>query len=271
MKKRFLTLALVLAMCLSLAVPAFAAANSTAKPEDKDPVATESAKPEDKDPEASDSTEPEDKDPEASDSAEPEDKDPEASDSAEPEGKDPEPTESTDPVKPAPEFTDVPADIFFEEPVKWALEKDITNGTSATKFSPAEDCSQVQILTFLFRAAREDGKASSADDLELAVEWAKEKDIIDDTFDGSKPCTRGTAASYIWKAFGTPEVEVNEVLTDVAEADAVAVSWMLEQKITNGTSEAPFLFSPDQVCNRGEIVTFLYRAYAAEDETPAEG
>ena len=169
MKKRFLTLALVLAMCLSLAVPAFAAANSTAKPEDKDPVATESAKPEDKDPEASDSTEPEDKDPEASDSAEPEDKDPEASDSAEPEGKDPEPTESTDPVKPAPEFTDVPADIFFEEPVKWALEKDITNGTSATKFSPAEDCSQVQILTFLFRAAREDGKASSADDLELAV------------------------------------------------------------------------------------------------------
>ena len=48
MKKRFLTLALVLAMCLSLAIPAFA--DDAVKPEDKDPVATESVKPEDKDP-----------------------------------------------------------------------------------------------------------------------------------------------------------------------------------------------------------------------------
>ena len=51
MKKRFLTLALVLAMCLSLAIPAFA--DDAVKPEDKDPVATESVKPEDKDPEVS--------------------------------------------------------------------------------------------------------------------------------------------------------------------------------------------------------------------------
>lgn len=275
MKKRVLTLALVLAMCLSLAIPAFAADDAAAG--DKDPVATESVKPEDKD------TEPEDKDPEPSNSAEtPDDKDPDASEPAEDtDDKDPEPSESTnpedgeaDPSEPAaPAFTDVPEGIYYEKPVAWAVEKKITNGTEPTKFDPEVTCSQVQILTFLYRAvqsAENPDFTPTATDLINALLWAKEEGMIDDTFENNKDCTRVTAASYIWQAFGSPEVEVSDQFTDVDEADKAAVSWMLAKEITNGDG-SDTIFSPDKTCTRGQIVTFLYRAYlAVEAETPVE-
>mgnify|MGYP001028746005 CR=1 FL=1 len=47
--------------------------------------------------------------------------------------------------------------------------------------------------------------------------------------------------------------------TDVpADADyAQAISWAVSQGITAGTSDTTF--SPNQICNRGQIVTFLHR------------
>lgn len=265
MKKRFLTLALVLAMCLSLAIPAFAAANDDTKPENTDPVATESAKPEEsKDPETADSAKPEDKDPEPSDSAEPEDKDPEPSDSAKPEDKDPEPSEPAEPA--APEFTDVKEGAYYADAVKWAVahEPAITNGTSETTFEPETTCTQAQILTFLYRAAQDKGTASAAD-MAAAVDWAKEKGMIDETFDGDADCTRAAAVSYIWQAFDKPEADKSEFKDVDAEADyAAAVDWAVANGITNGTDMEAGEFSPDDTCTRGQIVTFLHRAYVEE-------
>ena len=40
---------------------------------------------------------------------------------------------------------------------------------------------------------------------------------------------------------------------------AAAVSWAIANGLTNGTTTTTF--SPDNVCNRGQIVTFLYRTY----------
>lgn len=48
-------------------------------------------------------------------------------------------------------FVDVPADAYYAEPVAWAAEYDITNGTDDTHFSPEELCTRAQIVTFLFR------------------------------------------------------------------------------------------------------------------------
>jgi hypothetical protein len=39
-----------------------------------------------------------------------------------------------------------------------------------------------------------------------------------------------------------------------------AVSWAVEQTITNGTGNGAF--SPNATCSRGQIVTFLYRTFA---------
>ena len=49
-------------------------------------------------------------------------------------------------------FTDVPADSFYANAVAWALEKGITNGTSATTFGAADACNRAQVVTFLYRA-----------------------------------------------------------------------------------------------------------------------
>ena len=35
--------------------------------------------------------------------------------------------------------------------VNWAVEKGVTNGTSATTFSPNDTCTRGQIVTFLYR------------------------------------------------------------------------------------------------------------------------
>lgn len=164
------------------------------------------------------------------------------------------------------EFTDVKASDYFADPVAWALKSGITNGTSTTKFSPEDKCTQVQILTFLYRAARGevDPKAApTAADMDEAVKWAKEKGMIDDSFEAGKFCTRSTAVRYIWQAFGSPEAEPVSFSDVDAGADyAAAVSWALEKKVTNGTSIENNIFGPGEVCSRGQIVTFLYRAYA---------
>ncbi len=175
-------------------------------------------------------------------------------------------------------FSDVPAGAFFTEPVTWAIEKEVTNGTTSTTFSPYEECTQVQILTFLWRAA---GKPSSdtalpisitgknIDYAEGALRWAAENKMIDRSFVPNTPCTRASAVTYIWQAFGSPttvtwsassgwggsnftDVPANSTLAD-------AISWAVAEEVTNGTSTTTF--SPNDICNRGQIVTFLYRAY----------
>ena len=48
-------------------------------------------------------------------------------------------------------FTDVPAGQYYTDAVLWAVAKNITNGTSATTFSPNATCTRAQIVTFLYR------------------------------------------------------------------------------------------------------------------------
>ncbi|MFY0389497.1 S-layer homology domain-containing protein [Hominicoprocola fusiformis] len=49
-------------------------------------------------------------------------------------------------------FTDVKPDAFYADAVDWAVASDVTNGTSATTFSPNTDCTRAEIVTFLYRA-----------------------------------------------------------------------------------------------------------------------
>jgi hypothetical protein len=48
-------------------------------------------------------------------------------------------------------FTDVAADAYYSNAVQWAVDKNVTAGTSATTFSPNEACTRGQIVTFLYR------------------------------------------------------------------------------------------------------------------------
>lgn len=49
-------------------------------------------------------------------------------------------------------FADVPADAYYANAVRWAVNEGITNGTSATTFSPDDACTRAQIVTLLYRA-----------------------------------------------------------------------------------------------------------------------
>ena len=163
-------------------------------------------------------------------------------------------------------FTDVADNSPFRAAIGWAVKEGITNGTSATTFSPGNTCTTAQILTFLWRAngSPNSNAACPASDVAetspfyKALCWANEKDLMTKG-SGSTPCTRAAAVTYLWKLAGSPKMSVNSSFTDVpASADfAQAVAWAVEQGVTNGVSASEF--APDSTCTRGQIVTFLYR------------
>ena len=167
-------------------------------------------------------------------------------------------------------FTDVKTGDFFAEPVKWAVEKGITEGTSETTFSPTADCYTAQILSFLWRAngsPKPTGSnpftdVKSSDFYADAAIWAYEKGMVSGTtFGGNTLCTRSMAVMYMWKAAGSPSAKAASFADVPAGADyAQAVAWAVEQEITSGTSATTF--SPDDICTRGQIVSFLYRGLA---------
>ena len=169
-------------------------------------------------------------------------------------------------------FTDVADDAYYADAVRWALRKEVTNGTSETTFSPESDCTRAQIITFLWRASgapvpsRADNPFRDVADGQYytdAVLWALEKGILDegDLFRPNEPCTRAQTVIYMWRCAGSPEQTAVVSFSDVTlgTETASAVNWALAQGVTNGTSATTF--SPYRVCSRGQIVTFLWRAY----------
>ena len=49
-------------------------------------------------------------------------------------------------------FTDVPANSYFYNAVRWAAEKKIASGVTTTEFAPDQICTRAQIVSFLYRA-----------------------------------------------------------------------------------------------------------------------
>lgn len=182
----------------------------------------------------------------------------------------PKPSETPVPSADGMKFADVTADAYYADAVKWAVQNEITSGTSDTTFSPDDTCTRAQILTFMWRAA---GKpkaeienpftdVNEGDYYYDAAVWAAECGMVDgDIFAADTPCTRSSTVTYMWKSNGKPEIGEISNFNDVdASAEyAKAVAWAVEEEVTGGTSDTTF--SPDDICSRGQIVTFLYRAF----------
>lgn len=160
-------------------------------------------------------------------------------------------------------FDDVPGRAYFSEPVAWAAEKGISVGDGTGNFMPGEDCTQLQILTFLSRAAgnTNPGEYDWTTEQKKVLDWAREKGMIGDGFDGGKPCARATAVKYIWQAFDRPSAAPGgfKDMEGYTEDDVRAVDWAKEKKITLGSGEG--VFDPATPCSRATIATFLWRAY----------
>lgn len=170
-------------------------------------------------------------------------------------------------------FTDVAETSPFAPAISWAVEKKITNGKTATTFGPGDPCTRAQIVTFLWRAAGSpEPKAKEAEYADVtktdayyykAIQWAAEMGMEESgTFAPDKTCTRGQAMYFIWKArAGASSAGAAPSFTDLDKESAYydAVLWAVGQGVTKGKTETTF--GPDDPCTRGQIVTFLYRAY----------
>ena len=169
-------------------------------------------------------------------------------------------------------FRDVNQSDYYYDAVQWAVEKGITEGTSATTFSPDASCTRAQMVTFLWRAAGSPAPkstvnpftdVSASDYYYNAVLWAVENGITTgvsaDRFAPGATVSRAQTVTFLYRANGSPAAN-GAGFSDVAadEYYANAVAWAVRSGITTGTGNGKF--TPNAPCTRGQIVTFLYRS-----------
>lgn len=173
-------------------------------------------------------------------------------------------------------FIDVKTTDYFYNSVKWAVGKNITNGTSSTTFSPYKSCTRAEIVTFLWRAAGSpeptttrnpfrDVNAVTHSSYYKAILWASQKGITSGTsttaFSPDQVCTRAQIVTFLYRYAGQPSGYYSNPFKDVGATSEAsyynAIRWAVGKGITSGTSATTF--SPYASCNRAEAVTFLYR------------
>ena len=176
-------------------------------------------------------------------------------------------------------FADVSSDSYCADAVKWAVENGVTNGTTATTFSPNAACTRGQIVTVLWRAAGSPAPKTTVNPFTdvaadayyaKAVLWAVENGITNGTtaatFSPDAPCTRAQAVTFLFRsaiANGLEAVTLQELISGFSDAASLpgyavsAMNWALANGIVQGNGGA---LMPNNTCTRGQIVTFLYRA-----------
>ena len=97
-----------------------------------------------------------------------------------------------------------------------------------------------------------------------AVQWAVENEITKGTdashFSPNAGCTRAQAITFLWRAAGCPAPDSGDnPFVDVAAGEYYneAVLWAAENGVTSGTDSTHF--SPNAICTRAQIVTFLWQ------------
>ena len=109
-------------------------------------------------------------------------------------------------------FADVKESDYSYQAILWAVENQITMGTSETTFSPRDACTRAQAVTFLWRAGGKptmDKAKNPFTDLNRkeyyvdAVLWAVEKGVTVGadayTFEPDSTCTRGQIVTFLYR------------------------------------------------------------------------
>ena len=179
-------------------------------------------------------------------------------------------------------FLDVPETAYYYQPALWAAEQGITSGTAPGLFSPDIPCDRAQAVTFLWRAYGSPEPTLAVNPFVdvspdayyyKAVLWAVEQGITtgvtETTFAPYAIVTRAQIAAFLYRS-----VQANGggfqgawmfyiPFRDLPDWAFESIAWCYMKGITTGTSQTTF--SPDQPCTRGQIVTFLYRAFAESE------
>ena len=117
-------------------------------------------------------------------------------------------------------FSDVATSKYYAKAVQWAVENEVTAGTSATTFSPDQEISRVQAVTLLYRMkgmpdTKADGnqydRTLTFNDVpsnpvyKAAITWAVNNQITSgtstSTFSPNQVCTRAQGITFLWNAY----------------------------------------------------------------------
>lgn len=106
-------------------------------------------------------------------------------------------------------FSDVAADAWYADSVKFVRDRGLMNGTSATTFSPEADTSRAMLTTILYRASGSPAVTNNMSFSDVppdayyanAVAWASENNIVsgygNGYFGSDDPVTREQIATIL--------------------------------------------------------------------------
>ena len=173
-------------------------------------------------------------------------------------------------------FTDVKANDWFYDSVKYVYEQGLMAGTSTTTFSPEAEITRGMIVTILWRQAgapdMEDeiwGYPYADVDAEAyygtAVYWARLNGIAsgygNNEFGPTDPITREQLAVILWRYAGSPAASGSLAgYTDAGSVSGYAVDalrWAVSEGIVSGTSSATL--SPQGSATRAQAAAMLQR------------
>ena len=181
-------------------------------------------------------------------------------------------TDTPDPEpEPVIEYSDISPNDYFYEPVRWATMQRILQGSSTETFGPDVEVTRGEFAEILWRfqgsptpcirAGFEDvaENASYRDAVDLLAEYQVTTGTSNTTFSPDMTLTRAQASTFLWRFALNPKPTVDNSFSDVEQGSyySEAVRWMLEHKITTGTS--PNTFSPGNSLTRAQVVTFVWR------------
>lgn len=178
-----------------------------------------------------------------------------------------------------PLFKDVrdPSNPYYKA-IYWASDKGITKGYSDGTFGINKSCTRGEAVMFIWRMAgkpapKSAGKSPFKDvpkshTFYKAILWASQKGITtgysDKTFRPNKTCTRGQIMTFVWRYKGKPKPKTvsKSPFKDVPKYHTYykAILWGSQKGITKGFDDGTFGINKN--CSRGQIVTFLYNAFA---------
>lgn len=182
-------------------------------------------------------------------------------------------------------FSDVAANAWYADSVKFVRDRGLMNGTSATTFSPEADTSRAMLTTILYRASGSPAVTNNMSFSDVspdayyanAVAWASENNIVsgygNGYFGSDDPVTREQIATILWRYAGSPDVGAAQDFADESQISAYAmdaVDWARANGIINGMSGNRF--APKNHATRAQVATII-RNYLTmnESEQPTEG
>lgn len=172
-------------------------------------------------------------------------------------------------------FTDVKDSDYFSTPVYWGVENNIVQGTTDTTFSPKANVTRAQFVTFLYRQAGspdvEINKTFTdisglSTEFQKAISWAAANGVTDGvtdtTFAPNATVNREQAVTFLFRytkgEATTKTASFKDVDSTAYYADAV--NWGAENGVVEGYNDDTF--GVGRSTNRGEAITFIYRALA---------